>query len=305
MLGFALWMRIEEYGITYNRYLLAGFGLWLVLMSLYFMLFGKAQQKWLFFFASLFIFVSQFGPYSADNVTKQSQTARLVQLISTATPRSEELDMKRKYEISNGLDYIENHYGVDAFKTIIPHILEKYKIAKKKQKDNKGVEAANTEYVYNFASFATKELGFKHINKWEWQHYRRDGGKGRKDDYYFYATATQESIDIKGYSQLINYHYNEYRYKSLRGEAEFAKDPDLRVSFANNQFQIKKSDNNDSTFDLNDYVAKLMKQNNASHDIAQKVPIYESSNIKILFQRLQISHDGNITDFDSQILLKD
>ena len=70
MLGMALYMRVMEYGITYNRYLIGMYGIWLALMSIYFILFGKAQQKWLFFFASVFILVSQFGPYSAKNITQ-------------------------------------------------------------------------------------------------------------------------------------------------------------------------------------------------------------------------------------------
>jgi len=315
MLGMALWMRVEEYGITYNRYLLAMFGLWLALMSLYFMLFAKAQQKWLFFFASLFILFSQFGPYSAKNVTKKSQTTRLIKLIETADLHSEKLDMKRKYEISDSIRYINNNYGLDAFEEIIPHILKKYKIQQQAKEvksidDIRGVPRPIRleQYMYDFPSFATKELGFKTLNKWEWQNYN-NGGK-RTNDYYFYANNMQQSIDIKKYNHLINYHYNQHMYKNPRLPKELNRHSDLNLSIElhNNTFQFTTNEQNITSFDLNDYIEKLLKNNKGNGNTSQKTLTYEGEknnlSIKILFQRLIIKHDGNISDFSSQILFK-
>ena len=313
MLGFALWMRVEEYGITYNRYLLAMFGLWLVLMSLYFMLFGKAQQKWLFFFASLFILFSQFGPYSAKNVTKKSQTTRLIKLIEMATPRSEKLEMKKKYEISDSIDYIENHFGVDAFETIIPHILKEYKTIKEKQEKNIGVKPINTEieYVYNLAPFATKKLGFKFVNQWDWERYNRNDGQKRIDSYYFYAIDNlQNSIDINGYSKLINYHYNEHMYKNSKQITQLTRNYDLNLNIfiKGNTLNFQHENNSSQVFDLSDFIDELIKKELSENHIPQKFLTYEGQennlSIKILFRRLNVSHNGNISDFDSQILLK-
>lgn len=300
MLGMALWMRIQEYGITYNRYLLAMFGLWLALMSLYFMLFGKAQQKWLFFFATLFILFSQFGPYSAKNVTQKSQTARLVQLIATADPRSEELDMKRKYEISDGIQYINRHYGIDAFEKIIPHILKSYKASNQMSK---------TTRHYNFPAFATKKLGFKFVNKWDWLDYKRNNGKKRQDNYYFYTDNSKKSINISGYTHLINYHYSQYMYKNPRQQERLEKQDDFNLSIylKDNKLFITEKDNNTS-FDLTDYAKELIIKEEAIYNNPYQFLSYESSknnlSIKIIFQRLTLSHDGNITNFSSQILLK-
>ncbi|CAA6816962.1 MAG: Unknown protein [uncultured Sulfurovum sp.] len=286
MLGFALWIRVEEYGITYNRYLLAMFGLWLGVMSLYFIFFGKAQQKWLFFFASLLIVASQFGSYSATNMSKKSQTKRLVQLISTAVPRSEELDMKRKYEISDGLAYMEEHYELDTFKKVIPHILKKYKIANTKQ---------------DFASYATQALGFKFIDKWQWLEYQSNHGEQRKEKHYFYANNLKNSIKIQGYTHLINYRYN---YNTSTNQEDYVNDDlNLSISFKNNQLQVKQAKNNLHILDLNDYVDKLIKQN-ASSNTDQEALTHEGNHIKILFKTLSIYDDDNITDFEGQILLK-
>ncbi|HIP52204.1 MAG TPA: DUF4153 domain-containing protein [Campylobacterales bacterium] len=314
MLGFALWMRVEEYGITYNRYLLAMFGLWLVLMSLYFMLFGKAQQKWLFFFASLFILFSQFGTYSAKNLTKKSQTTRLIKLIEMADPRSEELEMKKKYEISDSIDYIHKHYGEDAFETIIPHILKKYKKEKKVQKVQKidgrtvvtKVDNSYPYYMYNFPSFATHELGFKFVNQWQWVDYKRNNGKIRKESHYFYVEDSQKYINLKDYSHLINYHYNQHMYMNPRFQKELQENQ--KISLSKNVLYFNTDNNSSITFDLSNYVDELRKKEFISPNVPQKILTYEETkenlHIKVLFQRLNLSSDGNITDFNSQILLK-
>jgi len=303
MLGMALWMRIEAYGITYNRYLLSLFSIWLALMSLYFILFGKAQQKWLFFFASLFIFVSQFGPYSATNLSKQNQSQQLIKLIKTAHPRSEALEIKTKYEISNRLAYIENHYGVETFKEITPHILEKYKRSKKDAQEKELTEPMNYPYT-TFAVFATQELGFKFIDRWEWLSYQRNNIEPPKEDYYFYAPRQQQSVNIKGYARLIKYAYAPYMEKSLI----VSEASTLRILFKNNRLTLLNEDNNKTVYDLNAYTQTLLKNKKSVTEKRPDLLVYEESNnssqIKILFEHLTVSPEGNITDFSSQILLK-
>jgi hypothetical protein len=304
MLGFALWMRIEEYGVTYNRYLLGIFGLWLVLMSLYFMLFGKAHQKWLFFFVSLFILISQFGTYSAKNVTQKSQTVRLVQLIKTADPLSEKLNMKRKYEISGGIDYIHRHYGVNAFEKIIPHIHKKYKKLKAVQDAKKTLKKS----IDNFPRFATKELGFTFVDKWEWLDYKHNKGKKRINSYY--RDSKENSIDIKGYDYLLNYHFSKRMYANPNFRETFPNYDKLNLSITlnNNQLSLIRENNRTNVFDLNAYAHQLIKKNIDRNTTPQEVLIYKANQknvkIKILFQRLTVSPDGNITDFNSQIFLK-
>jgi len=316
MLGFALWMRVQEYGITYNRYLLAMFGLWLLLMSLYFMLFGKAQQKWLFFFASLFILVSQFGPYSAKKVTQKSQTARLIQLIKTAKKNPKNLDFKQQYEISDGISYINSHYGMDAFEPITPDILHKYKEIKAKQELSKGVKIAMPKpYVYDFPSYATQELGFDFVNKWEWLNFKRNEGRERRDNHYFYSGNPQKPIDIQDYSHLINYQFmpsiiyiNPNLTKLTDNNESNSSDLNLTISIKENQLQIQH-DYTTTLFDLNNYTKKLLeKEIGRHHNSAYPLPIYESKednvSIKVIFQRITLSYDGNITDLSSQVLLK-
>ena len=308
MLALALYMRVIEYGITYNRYLVGMFGIWLGLMSLYFMLFGKAQQKWLFFFASLFIVISQFGPYSATVVTKKSQTTRLLKLIEEAKPISEKLEMKTKYQISDAINYINQNYGTDAFKEILPNILEKFKI---KQEENKvetdGMKVVIREYapyLYNFPNFATNELGFKFVDQWQWRNYTQKRDTIYPQNHHFYRNQRNELIDAKGYDYLLNYQFDRYIDNLPYVEKN------VSVQLVNNHLEVKSKKALLASFDLNNFAKELKKEDTimyAPTNVPSKLMIFEEEQnnikIKVIAQRVIIS-DNNITDLSSQILLK-
>lgn len=303
MLGLALWVRVEEYGITYNRYLLGLFGLWAVLMSLYFILFGKwAQQKWLFFTASLLILASQFGPYSAHTITQKDQTQRLIKLIETAHPRSEELDPAKKAAISHSLYYLNKQYGEEAFEKIIPHIYQEYQ---------------NLNPTQSFPKFATQKLGFTYINEWDWQQRDKEGSR-RQATYTFYPHDNPNRYhNIQGYEYLLDFsYYNVLEKKHLVNEEH-----NLSISFHHNHFKIHNyTDNNKSDHHQVDknqsesiiliqpayYAQQLIdnEKNNPSLSTKRLTFIYDDATIKfkVYFNSLSILENGTIKDFDAKIL---
>ena len=308
MLGMALYMRVMEYGITYNRYLIGMYGIWLLLMSVYFILFGKAQQKWLFFFATLFIVISQFGPYSADVITQKSQSERLLKLLREAQPISEELDMKTKYQISDVFNYIDQNYGTDAFKNILPLTLEKFREQEKKNTiTTEGMKIVRNEfepYLYSFPAFATHELGFKFVDRWEWKNYKKNKNLSHPQDHNFYRNQHNELIDAKDYDYLLSYQFDKYSNNVPYD------DTNLTIKLVNNHLEVKNKDTLLSNFDLNSFVKELKKQDTTMYaptNVPSKLMIFEEEQnnikIKIIVQRMVIS-DDNITDLNSQILLK-
>jgi hypothetical protein len=290
MLGLALWVRVDEYGISYNRYLLALFGAWLLLMSLYFILFGKwAQQKWLFFTLSLFIVASQFGSYSAHSITQKDQTQRLIKLIETAHPRSEKLDPKRKYDISSSLTYIEQHYGVKAFDKIIPHIYKAYQTSNKEQR---------------FPIFATKALGFKYLHEWDWRRIQRDGGERYPSHTFYQHYDRDRSLKVQGYDWLIDFNY----YNALRKEILHNTEKNISISFHNNHFKIEENNQSSSMIliDLSYYAKKLVDNEKSQHRLSSErlTFVHEDNEIrfKVHFRNISIQEDGKIKDFDAKIL---
>ena len=289
MLGSALYMRIMEYGITYNRYLIGMYGLWLALMSLYFILFGKAQQKWLFFFASLFIFVSQFGSYSAQNITQKSQESRLAKLIEDAQPLSEKTDITTKYQISDILTYINRNYGTKSSKKTLPKIYEKfeqeYKI-KEKDRDN---------YIYAFPPFATNELGFKFVNRWDWMN-----NKNQKErEYYFYIKQDNSPIDITGYNYLLLYKtYNQ----------PLQEEKSISIEIESNLLSIKQGQQMLSHFKLNRFIEKLTQNKMSEVDMNRDELTFKAEDnttkVKLLFSNLVFNEKKEIQNASCQVLIK-
>ncbi len=293
MLGMALYMRVMEYGITYNRYLIGMYGIWLALMSIYFILFGKAQQKWLFFFASVFILVSQFGPYSAKNITQKSQEQRLMKLIKEAQPLSEETDMKTKYQISDVIAYITRNYGVESFKRTLPEIYKKFKESYKKE--HKMQNYSLQAYYYEFPYFATKELGFKFVSRWDWISYKNP----KKQERYFYANLDNKPIDITGYNYLLFYQ----TYNRLLQEEN-----STIIKIDKNSLTVNQGRKTLSQFKLDSFIEKLTKNKISEVDIDRDKLTFEaednSTRVKLLFSNIVLNGEKEILNANCQALIK-
>ena len=293
MLGTALYMRVMEYGITYNRYLIGMYGVWLALMSLYFILFGKAQQKWLFFFASLLIVVSQFGPYSAQNITQKSQEQRLMKLLKEAQPLSEKTDMKTKYQISDTLAYINRNYGDKSFKRILPLTYEKFLKELKRIK-----EGNSTLYLYDFPSFATHEFGFQFVNRWDWLNYKNQQKHPEEAERYFYTKRDDKAIDIRGYNSLI--FYNTHNLPSQEENS-------TNIEIKNTLLTVKQGKEALSQFQLNKFLEALSQNQINEADMNREQLTFEAEDnatkVKLIFVNLVLKGKGEIRNAACQALV--
>jgi len=162
MLFVAIIWRIKEYSWTENRYFVVILGLWLLGISIYFLINKKATFKSIFVALTAIILVSQIGPMSGYSVGERAQKTRLVTLLESAQilkngeiiPAKIELDKSVRYEISDTIDYLVRRHGKDSVIEIFPEILAKLE-------ENKKV------YRYELAQNITKELGFKFVSDWE------------------------------------------------------------------------------------------------------------------------------------------
>ncbi len=189
MLGIAVKIRIQEYGWTENRYMVSILGVWLFFITLYFLLFKGAKYKWIFITLSIVIAISQIGPFSAYGISKISQQNRLKELLKNSKQLSENSDIKVRYEISDIISYLSRRYSKEGLKPIIPKIVENY---------DKGDR-------YSFARYATKELGFKFVDRWQYMQNQENNIPLSIYRPMFGA------LDVKGYDYLIDINYfNEH-----------------------------------------------------------------------------------------------
>ena len=80
LLFMALSIRISEYGITINRYLVVVLGIWLTIVSLYFTL-GKTNIKFVPISLTTILIVIMFGPWGMFSISEKSQSGRLIELL--------------------------------------------------------------------------------------------------------------------------------------------------------------------------------------------------------------------------------
>ncbi len=78
----AVYIRINQYGITENRYIIALLAVWLTLISFYFIVSKKDNIKWIPISLAVFTLIAAVGPLSAFKVAKRNQENTLNALVS-------------------------------------------------------------------------------------------------------------------------------------------------------------------------------------------------------------------------------
>ena len=81
MLFYAIFLRINQYGITENRYLVVMFGVWLLGMALYYLCSQKKNLRVVTISLFCLLFISSFGPWGAFEVSKNCQLDRLERIL--------------------------------------------------------------------------------------------------------------------------------------------------------------------------------------------------------------------------------
>jgi hypothetical protein len=80
LLFFAIGIRIEEYGLTVNRYIITLLGIWLSFIAIYFS-FGKKDIKVIPISLASFMIFASFGPWGMFSLSELNQTNRLIRVL--------------------------------------------------------------------------------------------------------------------------------------------------------------------------------------------------------------------------------
>jgi len=268
MLGVSIWLRIDEYGITENRYFISLFGVWLVLMSLYFLFIKNASYKWLFISLTILLLASQFGKYSATNISRENQLTRLQNILDSNITKAKNLNEKSKENIYNTIDYLYNHHGLKSLKKVIPDIVKEY------QENN------TTKTKYYFTDFAVEKLGIKDI---------------KNKRVFIMVSKPRDHINIQGYKELI--FFDEYNI-----ELQDEKNGDIQLK--DNNLTIIKNNKKVVTIDLTQII-KSIDYNKKRVSLPQNKMEYiytdDKVKVKLLFKSIVIL-DSNIESVNCYIL---
>lgn len=116
----AVLRRVNEYGITENRFFVTALGLWLAAIVIYFLVSRSASIKIIPASLCVLVFLGSFGPWGAFHVSEQSQLGRLEAILTNAgilrqgkiVRSSQPVPFEQAQEISSIVRYIHNVHGV-------------------------------------------------------------------------------------------------------------------------------------------------------------------------------------------------
>ena len=125
MMFIAIWKRVDQYGITENRYYLIVLGLWVSGIMLYFSLKKPLRNIIIPITLSIVMVNSVFGPLSSFAISKGSQNKRLEKILNAnnmiengkITP-NESISSEDKKEINNIISYFNNKHELKAIKSL-------------------------------------------------------------------------------------------------------------------------------------------------------------------------------------------
>ncbi len=124
----AVYQRIAQYGVTFDRYNLTAAGIWLLTVSLYFIVYReKADLRVIPAWLAFFFFVSSFGFWGATGLSNKHQQNILTQLLEDrgflknkvlvkAKERKKDLSTDDQARVFSIVRYLDDHDGLKPLK---------------------------------------------------------------------------------------------------------------------------------------------------------------------------------------------
>jgi len=291
LLFIAIYMRVSQYGWSSDRYMVTMLGIWFGITFVYLIISKVIRYEYPFILLALFLLISQYGwKLNAYEVSARSQADRLMKLLAENPHFSQKTPKEVRCAVSSALDLLEHHQNKEYLIEIMPETLKKY--------DAKHIATQN-RHEYSFAQFATKELGFKHLNEWECSQKYSTYSESKNRSFNHYWDGN-ESILIAGYDHLI-LHNNFEIDQSGRPNNIVIRENGLKIgefdisTFAKRLMQIQKDE------DMEEPVTP-------NQNISSEYFIYSAENadiaIRIYFEYLNINKEGIVQDARGIVLMR-
>lgn len=247
MLFIAISMRLADYGVTINRYIVLLLGVWLTIVCFYFIM-GKNNIKFIPISLCVMMLLMSFGPWSMFNVSENSQAERLKtiltengilkdgKVVNEQTIKIDSNYYSQDYEYPNNklvtdslnneiksiIDYLDDYHGFNGVKDIYSQDFESQILNYNNKKERWS--------RINEAEIYMKALGL------EYKHTYID----YKNDYSSYSvTYNNNLVDVSGYDYMIKFNY--YDSKSNYALTTF--------TIGEDKFVLKN--NEDNSFKMN------------------------------------------------------
>lgn len=254
LLAVAIYVRVDNYGITENRYFLIALTIWLFFTIVYFLFSKKKNIQWIPVSLSIVAVLSIFGPWGAFAVSENSQVERLEKLLSEnnilqngkIVPAKDTISFKAEAEIASIIRYFDQSHGYKKIQPWFDKDLEKL-FADKDSVD---------EYVYK-PEIVLNEMGLQ--NNYGW---RESDEEYYQKNFNYYA-AHESNIIISGYDEMTQ--INVYSFNNSLDETKYIYLSSDTLIFVFNTYKdsyIIKDNNgtNIAEFGMNDFVKEIKEK---------------------------------------------
>ncbi len=289
VLFLAVKLRIDEYAITESRYFVVIFGVWLLSMSLYFLL---SKQKNIQIIAvtlfALTALVSN-GPWGAFQVSRDSQINRLEGILiknnmlidgkiaSTTT----QVSFKDRQEISEIITYLNQNHGLETIQGWFDE------------------ELNNIKEPYLRAQKATELLGINFIDRYQ-----------NEENYYFTVGQSKgklglsTNLKVTGYDYLLNNNFSpDTQISTIINSTQYK----FELATTTLEYVVYQNDAEMVRFSIKDFMDKLVaeyRQNGKTEYTTDELSLpFENEKIKMIIYFSSInSSQGNIWTQQSVLL---
>ncbi|MDP4265572.1 MAG: DUF4153 domain-containing protein [Bacteroidota bacterium] len=254
LLFLAIERRINDYGITEERYIVLGLACWLALISLYFIFSKSKNIKTIPISLCLISLLISFGPWGAFSVSFNSQNRRLKQFLQANAmlsgdqkiiPAKKPLHKDDGSQISSIIEYLVNAHGYKSLQPLFSQNLD----SMLKSETGKGMN-----FTYQQSQ---KLLSFLKLDK-------IDNDPDNEHYFRIYALTQDSLLALTGYEYFIN----DYDIANNSGDDSLMNtylrgSIPLKVLFLKNsgKLSLQSGTDNPVVFDLNAMVSARMKNN--------------------------------------------
>lgn len=230
MLFYAIGLRINQYDLTINRYLVVAFGLWLFGLSLYYIVSRKKNLAVSFYSLLIVIIFISIGPWSVyvmpewrqeNNLEINLKKANILQADNRIVPLEKYSDIEGELsgEIYGAIRYLCNYHGCETLEKYFALEIDEIKkdnkeeFEKNKQKQLEQAEQSKIRDENYIESIKTRE--YFEIRNWELisklsdkikvRAYRKDDHSDELPMNFSFRSNNKylnDNIDIRGYDYL-------------------------------------------------------------------------------------------------------
>lgn len=308
LLLLAIWVRIEEYSFTANRYFVLVLGLWLAGIVAYFIASKTKNIKVIPASLCIIAFLISFGPWGAFSVSEQSQVNRLQQYLEkndilkegSIHKASEPVAFEDRKEISSIIRYLNDMHGLSG---IQPWFEEDLSNLAKPALNSDTTRIVNR---YEKPQYIAGLMGIEYVNEWE--------SSTQNYGYRQFSSNQQEILSLEGYDWLVSYNYYQ---SSTAGKELSLSTTSLHIHTEPDQAILKLTSGRNGSDTLRVEIAPLIEYLSKNYTSATSLNISpeemvvkasnETISSKIYISSLNVSQQDStpkLINLNGKILLK-